>query len=541
MWSTADCSNTRGEIKFTIKGNSYIITPSVINEALHFPESNFENVPAHGEISSMLEAINFAGCPLSLSQILKKNFRKEWSHFFDTLNKCFAAKCSSFDYINTFILKIAHSLLYGKRIDFGKLLFDEFSSKFGDVQDRDKIIYYARFLMIIANYLCKDICIQDTNDTLQVHMQSKKLFAGLVTKNLNANVEFVLPDHVQVQLSMLSSALSHTGSLLLPPTMEDVREGYTSPTQVALPSPYQSGTVATFSISQSAGKGKKSKRKRATFPPVETRDDVPAAPEVHLPQEKKDASKVSSLPVVDQEMPPAETRDGVPAVELPSPTEEEEPIRDLIEPAQEPDDHQYLINAASVLKSRLVAVLTSNADKLSTKEMITLSKKCYNTLQGLGIDCLSFSTEVNKMIAKHQEVEFFSERKEKWKEDDIMVRQKHQVQCLSEVTQKLSSAEDQLSASKTNEDSLKLKREELRGAILKLTEELSEVEERVKILTAERDQWKEAHSVAEAELGKLDAEKEEALVAYREINDKYNASNEEQKRMSNQLLQLVRR
>ncbi|KAK1368613.1 hypothetical protein POM88_034705 [Heracleum sosnowskyi] len=340
MWSTADCSNTRGEIKFTIKGNSYIITPSVINEALHFPESNFENVPAHGEITSMLEAINFAGCP---SQILKKNFRKEWSHFFDTLNKCFAAKCSSFDYINTFILKIAHSLLY------------------------------------------------DTNDTLQVHMQSKKLFAGLVTKNLNANVEFVLPEHVQVQLSMLSSALSHTRSLLLPPTMEDVREGYTSPTQVALPSPYQSGTVATFSISQSAGKGKKSKRKRATFPPVETRDDVPAAPEVHLPQEKKDASKVSSLPVVDQEMPPAETRDGVPAVELPSPTEEEEPIRDLIEPAQEPDDHQYLINAASVLKSRLVAVLTSNADKLSTKEMITLSKKCYNTLQGLESPTVPFT------------------------------------------------------------------------------------------------------------------------------------------------------
>lgn len=85
MWSTADCSSAGGEINFTIKGKSYIITPSVINEALHFPESNFENTPSAGEIISMLKAINYAGNPWSLSQILKKYFRKEWSYFFDTL------------------------------------------------------------------------------------------------------------------------------------------------------------------------------------------------------------------------------------------------------------------------------------------------------------------------------------------------------------------------------------------------------------------------------------------------------------------------
>lgn len=40
------------------------------------------------------------------SQILKKKLRKEWSYFFDTLNKCFAGKCSSYDTINTIVLKI---------------------------------------------------------------------------------------------------------------------------------------------------------------------------------------------------------------------------------------------------------------------------------------------------------------------------------------------------------------------------------------------------------------------------------------------------
>ena len=35
MWREADCS-TEGVIKFKIKGKCYILTPFVINEALHF-------------------------------------------------------------------------------------------------------------------------------------------------------------------------------------------------------------------------------------------------------------------------------------------------------------------------------------------------------------------------------------------------------------------------------------------------------------------------------------------------------------------------
>ncbi|KAK1368629.1 hypothetical protein POM88_034721 [Heracleum sosnowskyi] len=92
----------------------------------------------------------------------------------------------------------------------------------------------------------------------------------------------------------------------------------------------------------------------------------------------------------------------------------------------------------------------------------------------------------------------------------------------------------------THEDSLKLKKEELTGALNKLTEELHEVEERVKTLTAERDQYKEAHSVAEAEVGKLEAEKEEARVAFKAINDQYIAANEEFEKTRNHLLQLIK-
>ncbi|KAK1368627.1 hypothetical protein POM88_034722 [Heracleum sosnowskyi] len=537
MWSTADCSTTRGGINLAIKGKSYIITPSVINEALHFPESNFENTPTQSEHISMLRAINYAGNP-SQNQVLKKKFRKEWSYFFDTLNKCFAGKCSSYDTINTFVLKIGYSLLYGRRIDIGTLLLDEFCYKFGALQERDNIIYYARFLMIIANYLCKDFCIEDRDDILQVHTQTKKLFTRLVTKNLNAAAEYVLPEHVQVQLSTLYSALSHTTSSLLPPTMEDMRDGYISPTQVALPSPYQSGTVANSSVSQSSGK-----RKRTISPCIteDGNEENGTAPEVHLPHKKKDASKVSSLSVADHEMPPAETRSGVPALDLPLFLEEEKTICGLHLPAQEPDDRQHLLNAASVLKSNLVDRLTSFSNILSADDMILLANKCYNTLEGLGDDYKTFSTEVNKLIGQHEELALAAKKKEDWNELDINSCYIQKAQSLFEVRQKLSRAKDKLSTAMTHEDSLKLKKEELTGALNKLTEELHEVEERVKTLTAERDQYKEAHSVAEAEVGKLEAEKEEARVAFKAINDQYIAANEEFEKTRNHLLQLVRK
>ncbi|KAK1368602.1 hypothetical protein POM88_034694 [Heracleum sosnowskyi] len=88
MWSTTDCTTTRCGINLAIKGKSYIITPSVINEALRFPESNFENIPTHGEITFMFKAINYAGNPWSIQILLKNKFRKEWSQFFDTLMLC---------------------------------------------------------------------------------------------------------------------------------------------------------------------------------------------------------------------------------------------------------------------------------------------------------------------------------------------------------------------------------------------------------------------------------------------------------------------
>ncbi|KAK1372710.1 hypothetical protein POM88_028903 [Heracleum sosnowskyi] len=226
--------------------------------------------------------------------------------------------------------------------------------------------------------------------------------------------------------------------LLLPPTMEDVREIYTSPTQVALTTPYQSGTVSTTSVSQSA-----CKRKTTTSPSI-TEDGNEMAREV--------------LHLLYQEMPPVGTRDGVPTVELLLSPVDENPILDLLEPAQEPDDHLHLMNAASVLKSQLVDRLTRYANILSTEDMIFLANNCYSTLQGLGDDYASFSTKVNKLISKHQELTLAAKMKEEWNEYDIKAHYTHQVQSLFEVRENISSAQDKLSSAKTYTESLKLKK-----------------------------------------------------------------------------------
>ncbi|KAL1834195.1 hypothetical protein ACET3Z_003846 [Daucus carota] len=252
------------------------------------------------------------------------------------------------------------------------------------------------------------------------------------------------------------------------------------------------------------------------------------------------------------EMALGETRDGIPVVEIPSSPEEEKPKCDFrvlrkhaLKPKSPeeilPEDRQHLVNAASVLKSQLVARLTSSADNLKTEDMINLASRCYIALRELGDDYISFSSQVNKLITQHQEVESAAKDIENQNDGDLKARYIQQVQFLSEVTEKLFSLQDKLSRSKTQAELLMFKKEELTALLLMLTEELSEEEERVKTLTEERDQFKESHSEIKSGLEKLGAEKNEASVAFKAINARYNTAKEEFERISKHLLCSIRR
>ncbi|KAL8107968.1 hypothetical protein AgCh_024396 [Apium graveolens] len=251
-------------------------------------------------------------------------------------------------------------------------------------------------------------------------------------------------------------------------------------------------------------------------------------------------------------MPPEETIDGIPVVMIPSSPEEEKPKCDFLLPrkhALKPnpreevllDDRQHLVNAASILKSQVVARLTSSADNLTTEDMINLASRCYIALRELGDDYISFSGQVNKLIAQHQELEFAAKDLENWSDRGLKARYVQQVQNLSVMTEKLFSAQDKLSRTKTQVELLMFKKEELTAMLLMITEELSEEEERIKTLTKERDQFKVSHSEIKVGLEKLASEKEEASVALKAINSRYDATKVEFERISNHLLHSIRR
>ncbi|KAK1368585.1 hypothetical protein POM88_034677 [Heracleum sosnowskyi] len=250
------------------------------------------------------------------------------------------------------------------------------------------------------------------------------------------------------------------------------------------------------------------------MPPGETRDGVP---EVELP------SLLEQEKLMGNEMPLGETRAAGSIVEIPSSPQEEKPKFDLLfllgkarKPHSQKDDslklREHLLNAASVLKFKLVTRLKSSADSLRTKDMIILANRCFNALIELEDDYTSFHSEVKKLIAQHQEVEFAAKDKESW--NDIKARYMQQVQSLSSVGEKLSSAQDKLTTAKAKVDALKLKKLEL---LRILTDELYDEEERVKTLTAERNQFQKCYYDIKVGIGKLDAKKAEASVALKAI------------------------
>lgn len=251
-------------------------------------------------------------------------------------------------------------------------------------------------------------------------------------------------------------------------------------------------------------------------------------------------------------MPHEETIDGIPVVEIPSSPEEEKPKRDFLllrkdvlkpNPREKylPEDRQHLVKSASILKSQLVARLTSSADNLRTEDMINLASRCYIALRELGDDYISFSSQVNKLIAQHQELEFAAKDLENWNDGDLKARYIQQVRNLSVVTQKLFSAQDKLSRTKTQVELLMFKKKELTAVLLMITDELSEEDGRIKTLTEEQDQFKESYSEIKVGLEKLGSEKEEASVVLKAINARYDSAKVEFERITNHLLQSIRR
>ena len=55
---------------------------------------------------------------------------------------------------------IAYALLYDRYFDIAAIIMLEIGVKLGSLESRTKNIYFARFITMIINHVCKDIVLQ---------------------------------------------------------------------------------------------------------------------------------------------------------------------------------------------------------------------------------------------------------------------------------------------------------------------------------------------------------------------------------------------
>ena len=149
----------------------------------------------------MLNEINYVVPEANLGKIVRKNLRKEWSYFFDRLVKFFSEKISNFDAITSVIQEIAYAILYNHFHDLGELIIIEIGTKLGNIESRSKNIYYARFIMLIANHVAPNLVVNHPQNQLTCWVQNKRLFKDLVRINLHEGTQLRMPQVIHVFLS----------------------------------------------------------------------------------------------------------------------------------------------------------------------------------------------------------------------------------------------------------------------------------------------------------------------------------------------------
>ena len=166
VWSTAVNNVSDKVITFNLKGNSYSINGDVLNASLNLPANTHAKSPSEVDIKKMLNEINYSTPNANLGKNFRKNLRNEWSYFFDSLIKVFSEKISNFDAITSVIQEIVYGVLYNHFHDLGELLIIEIGTSLGNIKSRSKNIYYARFIMLIANHVVPNLIVDQNENQL---------------------------------------------------------------------------------------------------------------------------------------------------------------------------------------------------------------------------------------------------------------------------------------------------------------------------------------------------------------------------------------
>ena len=156
----------------------------------------------------MLIEINYVVPDANLGKIVRKNLRKEWGYFFDSLIKVFSGKIRNFNAITSVIQEIVYEILYNQFYNLGETVIIEIGTKLGNIESRSKNIYYARFIILLANNVAPTLVLDHPENQLACWVQNKRLFKDLVRINLHEGKQLTMPQVIQVFLSTTLSNLS---------------------------------------------------------------------------------------------------------------------------------------------------------------------------------------------------------------------------------------------------------------------------------------------------------------------------------------------
>ncbi|KAK1375405.1 hypothetical protein POM88_031598 [Heracleum sosnowskyi] len=128
-------------------------------------------------------------------------------------------------------------LLNDRYFDLGSMVLNELAAKLGNKRTRNKNIYFARFIMLLANHVVKDLVIANPTNKMVCLVQNRRVLEDLNRKDLNNNVEMVYLPIIEanqvMQVSSITTATSQPPiSLPSSATMETVNVQQ-APTQVA--------------------------------------------------------------------------------------------------------------------------------------------------------------------------------------------------------------------------------------------------------------------------------------------------------------------
>ncbi|KAK1385096.1 hypothetical protein POM88_022831 [Heracleum sosnowskyi] len=184
----------------------------------------------------MLNSINYSLPMANLSKIQRRGMVKEWSFFFDVILKVFSGKVSNYDAVTFSMLDIAYMFLTDSYYNLGSLILFELGAKLGNKASRSKNVYYARFIMLLANHVQNNLVIQFPTNSKDCWVQNKRVLEDLNRRNHNKEVQLVYPpiftvaQEAQVSqvisstipssivISLISSATMEAGTVQQPPT-----------------------------------------------------------------------------------------------------------------------------------------------------------------------------------------------------------------------------------------------------------------------------------------------------------------------------------